>query len=100
MGSVYDLVFGITDDGRLLLGKDWCAARVTDGGGLESVAELVNFQRHLMRDAGIVRLALVVIGERLAFVSEQNRVAVVLGGLNHTQRIGVFGGAVRVCAVG
>jgi hypothetical protein len=52
------------------------AARIPDRGPPQDVAEVVDLERHIVRDTRVVRPSLVLEREHLARVREEHRVAV------------------------
>ena len=79
----------------------WCihAAAVADGGGFQDIAEVVDFQRQRMLDARIGRVALVVVVDRFARMSEEHGMAIVRPRLQALDREVLFGDGVGVIAV-
>src|SRR5262245_49357431 len=70
-------------------GNHW-APGIEDRTLLQDVAEIVNVEGQVMRDAWVVRLLLVVIGDLLAWEEGETGVGLILGGLETTQPIGVL----------
>ena len=84
-----DAVLGVGEQSRRLaiaiprLRQRRDASAVADGRLLEHVAKVINFQCQRVLDARIGRVALVVVGQRLVRVREENRIPVHAAGLQH-----------------
>ncbi len=72
------------------------AAAVVDGGRLQDIAKLVDFERDGVIDARVVRIAFVVIVDRFARMSEKHCVAILALRLDHLDSEILFGDCVRM----
>ena len=91
IGTVGEGGLRIGQQRRRLLRKGGRPTRVGESRRLRDMAELVEREIQLMPDAGIRRVAIVVVVERLALTRSEHRIGILLPGLNQTDRIRAVG---------